>query len=389
MRANSDYLEVYPLRGAAKLPAVTSRVFKGPTRVVRLCLLGILLPVLLVAVPLYLRYRVYVHQLYPLAMSDMRVIDGRISTTWCQRQMVKANTTFNAFLLPDSPKISDNFETLSMVRHLRLDDDMKEYWGFYLIKGSIVKVSTCVRWQGASLIVIRGHKHLHECAYIGDDSSEEEEEVQELRSDAPANRPSAMRRHRPDVKFLHPASDNQSYLIHHVPETHYEDDSDLEGDIKKLLSSLQEKITISRKSNAKQAADQLNRLSTPKEENSKLTSTEIINDILKKLEKLGSKNGDILEKLSKKLQSREAAYFSSTMEVINRTKREFLLETAELSHSAQEQEDVGAEVDLNPDGIADDKGTVTEDTVHDMSNSEFWSSFSSSEEALLNCAGYH
>lgn len=41
-----------------------------------------------------------------------------------------------------------------------------------------------------------------------------------------------------------------------------------------------------------------------------------------------------------------------------------------------------------PDGIADHKGFLNEtNTDHDMSNSEFWSSFSSSEEALLNCEG--
>lgn len=43
--------------------------------------------------------------------------------------------------------------------------------------------------------------------------------------------------------------------------------------------------------------------------------------------------------------------------------------------------------DFVADGIADHRGTINETTVNDMSNSEFWSSFSSSEEALLNCAG--
>ena len=39
------------------------------------------------------------------------------------------------------------------------------------------KIFVAIRWPGASLIVIRGHKHLQECAYIGDDSSEELEEI--------------------------------------------------------------------------------------------------------------------------------------------------------------------------------------------------------------------
>lgn len=42
---------------------------------------------------------------------------------------------------------------------------------------------------------------------------------------------------------------------------------------------------------------------------------------------------------------------------------------------------------LHPDGIAEDRGTVNETTLNDRSNSEFWSSFSSSEERLLDCKG--
>lgn len=34
------------------------------------------------------------------------------------------------------------------------------------------------RWPGASIIVIKGHKHLKECAYIGDNSSEELDEIE-------------------------------------------------------------------------------------------------------------------------------------------------------------------------------------------------------------------
>lgn len=106
-------------------------------------------------------------------MSDMRLIDSRVSTTWCQvccmhsmfliirldllfpllqcsqyllqRQIVRANTTFNAFLMADSPHVTKTRTPVSMTRHLLLSDDMKEYWGFYLLKGSTVTVSTCAR----------------------------------------------------------------------------------------------------------------------------------------------------------------------------------------------------------------------------------------------------
>lgn len=64
------------------------------------------------------------------------------------------------------------------------------------------------------MILIRGHRHLHECAYIGDDSSEELEELLEIAaekgivdlnfeqsSESPANRVDLLRKRRPEVQF--------------------------------------------------------------------------------------------------------------------------------------------------------------------------------------------
>lgn len=87
----------------------------------------------------------YDNQLYPIGMSDMRLIDNRVSTTWCQKQLVKSNTTFNAFLMAKPPTVSKDRVRVTMTRHLKLSDDMKEYWGFYLLKGSKVTVTTCAR----------------------------------------------------------------------------------------------------------------------------------------------------------------------------------------------------------------------------------------------------
>lgn len=76
---------VFPLSATnRKIVIRQKKNLKGPSRVVKLCLLGILLPSLMVAFPLYFRYKVYTHQIYPLTISDMRIIDGKISTTWCQ-----------------------------------------------------------------------------------------------------------------------------------------------------------------------------------------------------------------------------------------------------------------------------------------------------------------
>lgn len=62
-----------------------------------------------------------------------------------QKQVIKVNATFNAFLMSGLPHVAEEHKDLSMVRELSLEDDMKEYWGFYLLKGSAVTVSTCVR----------------------------------------------------------------------------------------------------------------------------------------------------------------------------------------------------------------------------------------------------
>lgn len=60
------------------------RNLKVPLRAVRLCILAVLIPGALIAGPLYLRFHVYGEQLYPVGMSDMRLLDNRVSTTWCQ-----------------------------------------------------------------------------------------------------------------------------------------------------------------------------------------------------------------------------------------------------------------------------------------------------------------
>ncbi|XP_028039330.1 uncharacterized protein LOC114249824 [Bombyx mandarina] len=194
--------------------------YRTPLRLCRLLTLLIILPSMFIMIPLYLRYRVYSGQIYPMSMTDMRLIDSKISPTWCQRQVVRSNATFNAFVVPGPPEMAEELVPVSMTRELELEDDMKEYWGFYLLKGSSVTVSACVSWPGASLIMIKGYKHLQECAYIGDDSSEELDElieayklglmtnstllekIQELKKiDGKANDPDTMRRHRAGVSF--------------------------------------------------------------------------------------------------------------------------------------------------------------------------------------------
>jgi peptidyl-prolyl cis-trans isomerase SDCCAG10 len=62
-----------------------------------------------------------------------------------QRQTVRGNASFNAYLVPETPKYNLDPSRVSMTRHMILADDMKEYWGFYLLPGSQVHVKACSR----------------------------------------------------------------------------------------------------------------------------------------------------------------------------------------------------------------------------------------------------
>ncbi|XP_063982987.1 uncharacterized protein LOC135165530 isoform X1 [Diachasmimorpha longicaudata] len=450
----------------------------GPLRLARLCILGMFLPAILVAGPVYLRYRVYSEQLYPLAATDQRLIDGKISTTWCQRQVVKVNTTFNAYLINGDPQIKIEPTPVSMTRHLVLEDDMKEYWGFYLLRGSSVTVSTCVRWPGASLTIIRGHKHLHECAFIGDDSSEELEELLEIaeeqglfngtghplnqKKDGPSNEPAKMKRAHQDVQFHHkgnaPASNNtlpplmsnHHYTSHELgakemreiltnlfarklvaknkqkenPHHHYEGVYKETANIKKpplvqpdkflwqleTVEKLFGRRTTTTAAPTKKTQIEKSRLeiSTPSpkpsgkftkkigkdSETSTETSSEVVADMLKRIDALGDRGKNVLEKLSENLKEREKngrKINSGDGENLGRKKRQVVLSSPALADELNrhdEEEDMAVEKeDLHPDGIAEDRGTVNESTLNDRSNSEFWSSFSSSEERLMECKG--
>ena len=57
---------------------------KGPRRVACFCILGVVSPVILVSIPLLMRFVVYGSTTYYLNPSDMRILDQRISTIWCK-----------------------------------------------------------------------------------------------------------------------------------------------------------------------------------------------------------------------------------------------------------------------------------------------------------------
>ncbi|XP_072767054.1 uncharacterized protein [Anoplolepis gracilipes] len=485
--------------------------YKVPLRVMRLCVLGMFLPSVLIAGPLYLRYRVYSEQLYALTISDQRLIDAKVSTIWCQSQVVRVNATFNAYLMSNEPVVEKETVPVSMTRHLVMEDDMKEYWGFYLLRGSSVTVSTCVRWPGASLTIIRGFKNLHECAFIGDDSSEELEELVEVAQEQGlintkgttegvrlSNVPEKMGRVNQDVQFHHKdkalrlnisnSSENQlgsheldaqamrkilTQLLaktidtkkkqkenphHHYeavfrevtnidkppavnyPETSSSGDQLLwkqsiskSGNNKEISKNSTESTQLSSNMTFTSVKEpEIKRNSTSffdprpsptissaqmktgtveeiakKQEESKSQQThsaEVFQDVLRKINSLGDRGKEMLRKLMDEIDARSNSEGTALRQLVNETmndktlsdeakrrKRRDLVLSSPLHQQLTEDDEDGDEAlekdMLNPDGIAEDRGVVNETTLNDRSNSEFWSSFSSSEERLLECKG--
>jgi len=157
-----------------------SSAIKGPKRMCKFCILAIVVPIVLLCIPLYMRYQALRPHLFTLSPSDMKLLnhESRVSTVWCESQELSMNGSFNAYLLKHRPKIKRYRQHVVMNRNMMLQDDIKEYWGFYLLKGSTVKLSVCSRYEGASFIVVKGLKDARKCAWIGElDSQEESDEI--------------------------------------------------------------------------------------------------------------------------------------------------------------------------------------------------------------------
>lgn len=148
-----------------------------------------------------------------------------------------------------------------------------------------------------------------------------------------------------------------------------------------------------------------------------MTSSEVFNDVLKKLQKLGPRGKEVLEEIRSQMDKlnfisiddsksneenlkglvdkivnskefEETTEIISTTENLLRLKRQLILKTASKDlNEDDERGNLGIEEGFTPDEHADHHVVLNQTDLNDRSNSEFWSSFSSSEEALLNCAG--
>jgi len=161
--------------------APRSNPAKGPMRLCKFCFFGILLPISLLCVPLYMRFVSLRPFLFTLSPLDMKLLNHEhtVSTIWCSAQTIRMNSTFNAYLLPSKPKLLRKRQKVEMERKIvDLEDDMKEYWGFFLLADSYFRLQACSRHEGASVVVIKHTKNVAKCAWLGElDSAEESDEM--------------------------------------------------------------------------------------------------------------------------------------------------------------------------------------------------------------------
>ncbi|ODM89316.1 hypothetical protein Ocin01_17369 [Orchesella cincta] len=152
--------------------------WKGPRRVCIFCTMAIVVPSLLISIPLLMRFVIYGSSSYVIHPSDMRVLDERISTTWCEEETVRMNASFTAYVTHGEPNVFDTPTTLTVDQNMKIPDDQKEYWGLYLLPGSTFRVRTCARYKGGTVLIVRGNKHMKYCAYVGEgDSAGNSDEV--------------------------------------------------------------------------------------------------------------------------------------------------------------------------------------------------------------------
>eukprot|EP00096_Caligus_rogercresseyi_P003197 TRINITY_DN1586_c0_g1_i3.p1 TRINITY_DN1586_c0_g1~~TRINITY_DN1586_c0_g1_i3.p1 ORF type:complete len:494 (+),score=115.27 TRINITY_DN1586_c0_g1_i3:186-1667(+) len=180
MNTNSDCLKSDKFDHLERLQwSSNSSAAKGPKRLCIFCTLAVFLPVLCLVIPIYMRFQALRPHLISLSPSDMKLLnqESMVSTFWCESQKVSMNHSFNAYILKERPEIKRYRHKVSMKRQMVLKDDIKEYWGFYLLQGSEVKVNVCARHAGANFIVVKSLKNAKQCDYLGElDSFEEIDE---------------------------------------------------------------------------------------------------------------------------------------------------------------------------------------------------------------------
>ncbi|KAJ8681232.1 hypothetical protein QAD02_017019 [Eretmocerus hayati] len=138
----------------------------GIKRVVVFCILTTVLPTILLVVPLYLRHSAYADVQFAVTESDILEISDGISPIFCSAHRLKMNESFNAFQVSRRPEKTSYRKHIRLKKSMTLPDDTLEYWGFYLQKGATVALSVCSRYDGSSILVVKGERNLNTCGML-------------------------------------------------------------------------------------------------------------------------------------------------------------------------------------------------------------------------------
>ncbi|CAG0897061.1 unnamed protein product [Darwinula stevensoni] len=308
---------------------------RGHWKVLRFVILGAVLPIVLVVLPLYKRFNEFKRTLHYLVPSDMRLLDQHVSTVWCQGQHLEMNASFSAALIHGEPKRKDDPVPMRLRKQIAIGDDVRRYWGFYLLAGSRLTVRACARWPGGLLLVIKDTPNLRYCAIIGEeDSMQDDSSLESGHKDTHVGVGSAQKE-----------KDDHFSRLMKILSGRFDDRNGTLGE----------------------------------------TSQEIFR-ILSALNKNKQTSGELVSAFN---LTREEALPAA---VENGTRSEYNLE--DLRHSNESVPESDLEESIKDKAEEEDLPTGTYVTGHlsqnhtdDQSNSEYKSSFSSSEEALLTCRG--
>ncbi|XP_031829831.1 uncharacterized protein LOC116425808 [Nomia melanderi] len=139
---------------------------QGIRRILVFCVLTTILPIILLVIPLYLRHNFYANVAYTVTESGILEITDGVSTIFCSEHTIQMNRSFNAFQVSQKPEITSYRKHIRLKKSMTIPDDTLEYWGFYLLQGASVALSVCSRFEGASILLVKGERNLRTCGML-------------------------------------------------------------------------------------------------------------------------------------------------------------------------------------------------------------------------------
>ncbi|XP_076636496.1 uncharacterized protein LOC143349273 [Colletes latitarsis] len=112
-------------------------------------------------------------RVYTVTDLDILEINDQVSTIFCSKHTLQMNRTFNAFQMSQKPERTSYRKHTRLVKSMTLPDDTLEYWRFYLLEGSSIVLSVCSRFQGASILLVKGEHNLRACGLLEHDNNEQ------------------------------------------------------------------------------------------------------------------------------------------------------------------------------------------------------------------------